>query len=210
MDIRNLPWYGQMAAFLVVGVAALAVFYFLQYQPVSSEIDSIAQQSELLLKDIRIAERNKDKLKRLEEERFRNAAILEDLKGIMPDKKEVGGILKNIQLLASNARLKMPKFTPGAVVARDIYLEWPIAITLEGNYHNLGIFFDQVSRLKKIFNINGLRLSPKGNMTAEYSVTANFTATTYVYQERAKAAARPGAKKARPAARAVGSEMGGV
>jgi type IV pilus assembly protein PilO len=212
MEIQNLPWYGQMAVFLLVGLVALGIFYFVHYQPVAADIDSTVEQSEVLLKDIRIAERNQDKLKRLEEENARNMAILDDLKGIMPDQRESAAILKNIALLATNARLKMPGFTPGTMVARDIYKEWPIAITLEGNYHNLGIFFDQVSRLKKIFNINGLHLTPLGNMTAEYSVSANFTATTYIYEERKLAPAVKPKPRTRPAQAPVpgGNDMSGV
>ncbi len=213
MEIQNLPWYGQMLVFLIVGVILLGIFYFVHYQPVSAEIDGIVQESEKLEEEIRLAERNRDKLKNLEEENIRNQATLMELKTIMPDKKEISGILKNIQLLASNARLRMPVFTPSKEVARDIYVEWPIFITLQGNYHNLGIFFDQVSRLRKIFNINGLHIRPDAHMTAEYSIHADFTATTYIYQER-KTPVKPKLPPRRaappPRAESGGGELTGV
>lgn len=187
MEIQNLPWYGQLLVFLVVGAVLFGIFYFVVYSPTQDEITSIVAQSEQLQEEIRKAERNQDKLKKLEEEKALNEKILEDLKGILPENEEVSQILRKIQAIASNARLKTSTFTFGAKSNREIYLEWPIAITLEGNYHNLGIFFDQVSRMKKIFTIDGLQLSPLGSLSYDYTITASFTATTYIYQEKVAA-----------------------
>jgi type IV pilus assembly protein PilO len=195
MEIQNLPWYGQLLVFLVVGVVLFGIFYFLIYSPTQDEVTSIVIQSEQLQEEIRKAERNQDKLKKLEEEKALNEKILEDLKGILPEKKEVSQILRKIQAIASNARLKTSTFTFGAEKNREIYLEWPIAISLEGNYHNLGIFFDQVSRMKKIFTIDGLHISPLSSLSYDYTITVTFTATTYIYHENAPA--KPVVKRAR-------------
>jgi type IV pilus assembly protein PilO len=183
MDIQNLPWYGQLLVFLVVGVVFFGIFYFIIYSPTQDEISSIIVQSEKLQEEIRKAEKNESKLKKLEEEKASNEAILEDLKGILPEKQEVSQILRKIQAIASNARLKTSTFTFNNESKRDIYLEWPIAISLEGNYHNLGVFFDQVARLKKIFTIDGLRISPLNSLSYDYTIRASFTATTYIYVE---------------------------
>jgi type IV pilus assembly protein PilO len=192
MELQNLPWYGQLLVFLLVGAILFGIFYFVVYSPTQDEISSIVTQSGQLQEEIRKAERNQDKLKKLEEEKELNEKILEDLKGILPEKKEVSQILRKIQAIASNARLKTSAFTFNKENGRDIYLEWPIAISLEGNYHNLGIFFDQVSRMKKIFNIDSLHITPLSNANYDYTITANFTATTYIYREKplAKAPAR--------------------
>ncbi len=203
MEIQNLPWYGQLLVFLLVGAVLFGIFYFIIYSPTQDEIASIVTQSEQLQEEIRKAERNQDKLKKLEEEKALNEKILEDLKGILPEKKEVSQILRKIQAIASNARLKTSTFTFNAENNREIYLEWPISISLEGNYHNLGIFFDQVSRLKKIFNIDGLSISPLSSLNYDFTILASFTATTYIYRETAvarppvarSAAARPAAEQ---------------
>jgi type IV pilus assembly protein PilO len=197
MEIQNLPWYGQLLVFLLVGAVLFGIFYFVIYSPTQDEIASIVAKSEQLQEEIRMAERNQDKLKKLEEEKALNEKILEDLKGILPEKEEVSQILRKIQAIASNARLKTSSFTFGALTNREIYMEKPIVITLEGNYHNLGIFFDQVSRLKKIFTIDGLRLAPLSSLSYDYTITASFTATTYIYHENV-VAKPPVARAARP------------
>ena len=69
MDIQNLPWYGQLLVFLVVGVVLFGIFYFVVYSPTQDEISSIVVQSEKLQEEIRKAEKNESKLKKLEEEK---------------------------------------------------------------------------------------------------------------------------------------------
>lgn len=196
MDIQNLPWYGQLLVFLVVGVVFFGIFYFIVYSPTQDEISSIVVQSEKLQEEIRKAEKNESKLKKLEDEKASNEAILEELKGILPEKQEVSQILRKIQAIASNARLKTGTFTFNNETKRDIYLEWPIVISLEGNYHNLGMFFDQVARLKKIFTIDGLHISPLNSLSYDNTIKANFTATTYIYNENAAARKAVGKKAA--------------
>lgn len=198
-----------MLVFLVVGAVLFGIFYFVVYSPTQDEISSIVAQSQQLQEEIRKAERNQDKLKKLEEEKALNEKILEDLKGILPENEEVSQILRKIQAIASNARLKTSTFTFGAKTNREIYLEWPIAITLEGNYHNLGIFFDQVSRMKKIFTIDGLHLTPLSSLSFDYTITASFTATTYIYHENA-VVKRPAARgpRTQPAAPDAGLKGG--
>lgn len=196
-DFQNLPWYGQLLVFLVVGVILFGIFYFVVYSPTQDKIGKIVVQSEKLQEEIRKAEKNESRMKKLEEEIASNAAILEDLKGILPEKQEVSQILRKIQAIASNARLRTSTFNFSKETPRDYYFERPIIISLDGNYHNLGIFFDQVSRLKKIFTIDGLSISPLKGMTYDYTVQAKFTATTYIYREGG-AVKKPVARRAPP------------
>ena len=205
MELQNLPWYGQLLVFLFIGVVAFGIFYFLIYSPTQDEINAIITQSEQLQEEIRIAERNESKLEKLKEEAAANEKILEELKGILPEKKEFAQHLRKIQAIASNARLKTSTFNFNQEIARDYYYEWPIAISLEGNYHNLGIFFDQVSRMKKIFTINSLKISPLRSLSYDYTIQASFIATTYIYRESKP---NPQVKRAAPRQRPAAPDEG--
>jgi type IV pilus assembly protein PilO len=195
MELQNLPWYGQLLVFMLVGVVLFGIFYFIIYSPTQDEIKSITDQSEMLQEEIRKAEKSESKLEKLKEEKADNEKILEELKGILPEKKEFAQHLRKLQAIASNARLKTSTFNFNKEVARDFYYEWPIAISLEGNYHNLGIFFDQVSRLKKIFTIDGLHISPLKSLSYDYTIQATFTAMTYNYRESAPVKKKPVARR---------------
>ncbi len=211
MDIQNLPWYGQFLVFLLVGVVLFGIFYFLVYSPTQDEIRSIVAQSDQLQEEIRKAEKSEAKLEKLKEEKAANEKVLEELKGILPEKMEFAQHLRKIQAIASNARLRTSTFNFNNETPRDYYFERPIVISLEGNYHNLGIFFDQVSRLKKIFTIDSLNISPLGSMNFDYTIQASFVATTYIYRESAPAGP-PAGRRPVPSrgARLEGDDTGGI
>jgi type IV pilus assembly protein PilO len=61
-----------------------------------------------------------------------------------------------------------------------MHAEWPIALELEGNYHNLGLFLDRVSRFPRIINIGDMNVAAKDEPTAQASMTIKATATTFV------------------------------
>ena len=187
MDLQSLPWYGQLGVYLLIGVVLFGFFYYLHYSPTSKTIDKIETDLEDVESKIRIAERQEGKLKQLKEEIANYEATLEELKLILPEESEVSQIIKKIQSIISSARLKIGKFAEQKKSAKQVYIEVPYSISLEGTYHNLGVFFDQLSRLQKIFTVNNLSISPIKRKISDYSITANFSASTYIYRKASPA-----------------------
>ncbi|MEN8223270.1 MAG: type 4a pilus biogenesis protein PilO [Acidobacteriota bacterium] len=185
MDLQSLPWYGQLGVYLVIGAVLFGFFYYLHYGPVSKTIDKIESDIEEVESKIRIAERQEGKLKQLKEEIANYEATLEELKLILPEESEVSQIIKKIQSIISSARLKIGKFAEQKKSTKKVYIEVPYSISLEGTYHNLGVFFDQLSRLQKIFTVNNLSITPIKRKVSDYSITANFSTSTYIYKKAA-------------------------
>lgn len=214
MDFQNYPWYGQLAIFLFMGGILIGLFYFFIYSENQSRIVSISTQIENLEKEIRALEKKKSQVKELEAEVAANKATLEKLKEILPEQKEVSQILKKVQSIITSARLDIQKWSTMAEQPKEIYVEVPFGITVDGNYHNLGMFFDQLAKLKKIFTVNNLTLKPLSKMTRDFTVKATFTAITYTFKEKAKGPAKKVAPPKRvtppPSEEAGGREMEGV
>ena len=82
-------------------------------------------------------------------------ARLDSLKPILPDERDVGDLLRRVQTLATQSNLQVRGFRPQAITTKEMHAEWPIALQLEGNYHNLGLFLDRVSKFPRIINIGG-------------------------------------------------------
>lgn len=183
MDLESLPWYGQFLVFLVIGIVILGLFYYIHYSPKQDDISKIEKQIDEIEIEIKKAERKKNKLAQMEEQLENTKEFLEKLKGILPEKEEISQILKNIQSNISNTRLKIFTFSPRPEKVSEVYIEKPYSIQVEGNYHNLGIFFDQLSRLKKIFTINSLNINTTKKSSSEFTVKANFIAATYLYRK---------------------------
>ena len=134
----------------------------------------------------------RQQLKLLKEEIANYEATLEELKLILPEESEVSQIIKKIQSIISSARLKIGKFAEQRKITKNVYIEVPYTISLEGTYHNLGVFFDQLSRLQKIFTVNNLTINPIKRKISDYSIAASFNTSTYIYKKAApKSAANP-------------------
>jgi type IV pilus assembly protein PilO len=195
MDLQSLPWYAQFLVFLLIGGILFGIFYMLHYSDGQTMIENLDRQIDKLEDEIRKAEKRERQLKQIKEEKEAKEKVLEKLKEILPEEKEIAQILRRVQGIVTNARLKIQKWATNKDQRKEVYIEVPISITLDGNYHNLGQFFDQLSKLKKIFTVNGLTISPMSKMTSIYTIKASFTASTYTYQQ---AAAAPAKKKAPP------------
>lgn len=184
MDLQSLPWYGQFLVFLVIGAVLFGFFYYFQYSPTQNTIEQIQNEIDKVEKEIRKAEKKEKQLPQIKEEIARKQATLEELKQVLPEQNEVSQIIKKIQSIISGARLKIGKFAKQKETRREIYIEVPYSISLQGTYHNLGVFFDQLSRLTKIFTVNDLNISPINSKISDYSINANFKTSTYIYKER--------------------------
>jgi len=82
----------------------------------------------------------------------------------LPDKKEIPSLLTSISEAGKEAGLEFLLFQPISEINKDFYAEIPVSIKVAGNYHNVGLFFDNVSRLFRIVNIKDIvmTLQPTG------------------------------------------------
>ena len=100
------------------------------------------------------------------------------------------------------SNLRVLGFRPQAITTREMHAEWPIALQLEGNYHNLGLFLDRVSKFPRIINIGSMVIAQKEPASAAASMTINATATTFVLVEPPPAPVEDPAKKGKGAKKA--------
>jgi type IV pilus assembly protein PilO len=107
-------------------------------------------------------------------------ARLDALRPILPEERDVGDLLRRVQTLATQSNLQVRGFRPQAITTKEMHAEWPIALQLEGNYHNLGLFLDRVSKFPRIINIGALTMNAKEAPTPNASMTITCTATTFV------------------------------
>jgi type IV pilus assembly protein PilO len=185
MDIQSLPWYGQFLVFLLIGGIVFGIYYMLYYSENEGTIRNLNGQIERVEEEIKRAEKKEAQLVQIKAEIKAKEKILEELKEVLPEEKEISIILRKVQSLISGARLRIQDWSTQPDRRKAVYVEVPYRITVDGSYHQLGVFFDQLSKLKKIFTISNLTIKPLPKMTSSFSVKATFTASTYTYRERA-------------------------
>jgi len=130
---------------------------------------------------------------------------LEIERRIVPDEKEVDNFMRMVSAEARKAGVEVRRYTARPVAARDFYTEVPFELELDAPYYSMLGFFDRVSKLERIVNINGLLVAStrkpadaKAKHTYQYaaneSVVATCLATTYFSHDLdpSGAAAKPG------------------
>lgn len=193
LSLSKLPWYGQLAVFVVISAAGAGAFYYFFEQPRQEAL--AARQTELtaIRARITVGLATARQLPEFREQVDELTARLDSLKAILPDEKDVADLLRRIQTMAAQSDLTIRGFRPQAINTRTLHAEWPIGLELEGSYHNLGLFLDRVSKFPRIINVSGLVLEGQDGGTATLRVSC--TATTFVLLDTPPAAAAAPGKK---------------
>jgi type IV pilus assembly protein PilO len=198
-SLSKSPWYVQVGAFVGLSVAALGSFYYLYVSPVRTDMADRQQKLEALRVEIGKSLTAARQLPQFRAQVAELETRLEGLRAVLPEEKDVADLLRRIQTLAVQSNLTITGFKPGAVVTKQLHAEWPITLELDGNYHNLGSFFDRIGKFSRIINIDGVQIRAKDKPEANSTITAECIATTFVLLEN------PKTPPARPAGAAKGS-----
>src|SRR5512143_10967 len=177
LNLSKVPWWAQILAVLVIaGGAAYAIeFYF-----ISGLTTEIAARETRLASLRREITQGLATAKRLPEFRAQVTDLerrLDALRAVLPEQKDVGDLLRRIQTLAAQSNLTIQAFTPQPIKQQTTHAEWPIALKIEGTYHDLGIFFDRISKFPRIINISNLKIKAKDKPDAASTIGAECTAT---------------------------------
>jgi type IV pilus assembly protein PilO len=167
---------------LCLGIFVLLVgpFVYFSFLPKLSQIDSLAKESDALETKLNIAQKKASQLKSYEE-KLKSAEM--EFKVVMkklPEKKEIPSLLSSISQSGRDAGLDFILFQPMPERNKEFYAEIPVQITVKGNYHNVVLFFDKVSRLSRIVNIDDINISAA---TGSDNLTTSCTAITYRFIE---------------------------
>jgi len=193
LSLNKLPWYGQVALFVVLGIALIGGFYWFYVLPTQAEMVTRGQRLATLRVDIQKGLTTANQLNQFRQQVAELEARLESLKAVLPEQKDVADLLRRIQTLATQSNLAIRGFKPAPSVTKQLHMEWPIALQLDGTYHNLAMFFDRVSKFSRIINVNNIVIRAKDKPEPTSTISVECMATTFVLLETAKPAA-PGAK----------------
>jgi type IV pilus assembly protein PilO len=153
------------------------------FKDIRSQIERLETSIDELEREIEKGRAAKADLPRLEED-IRNYEIeLERLRKILPTKRETDNLIKRAKQLTERGRFRLTRFTPGGFEDRDFFIEWPIRVGLDGTYHELGLFFDRLSRFSRIINVTELTINPIKQSDAGFTIHAEFVQRTYIYKE---------------------------
>jgi type IV pilus assembly protein PilO len=183
ISLSKLPWWGQIGAFVLVCGGATYGFWHFYVSEVQADIDLRQTRLTAMRGDIARGVATARRLPEFESQVSQLEQRLENLKQVLPEEKDVADILRRIQGLATQSSLSIQRFTPLTAVQQALYAEVPYRLTAEGTYHNLGFFFDRISKFPRIINVSEISIKVKTPQVPGATITAECTATTFVLQE---------------------------
>jgi type IV pilus assembly protein PilO len=178
---------GIQAAVLVVLAIALAGFVFWYFAlPESSQLDSLQQQ----VKRLRAENDRNEAFKREQTEYLNRIAQLSEqlktLQSIVPDEPSTDVFVRSVYDTGANSDVHIRTFISQPLVSKELYVEMPFRLHLDGTYYRLLQFFDRLAHDQRIVTVSNLALSgPEGGGMGSYKVSpeetvgANCVITTY-------------------------------
>jgi type IV pilus assembly protein PilO len=185
LSLSKLPWHAQIGAFVLVSAGAVFAFWNFYVSAIQADIDMRQTRLTTLRADIVKGVATAKQLPQFQAQVQELSARLENLRLVIPEEKDVADILRRIQGLATKSNLTIQRFQPGKVVQQKLYAEIPYRLTAEGTYHNLGAFFDQISKFPRIINVSEISIKAKEPADAGKTISAECIATTFVLQQGA-------------------------
>ncbi len=178
---------GAQAAVLVAVAVALAGFTFWYFAlPKSSQLDTLKLQ----VKSLRAENDRNEAFKREQTEYLNRIAQLREqlktLQSIVPDESATDVFVRSVYNTGANSDVFIRTFISEPLVSKELYVEMPFRLHLDGTYYRLLHFFDRLAHDQRIVTVSGLALgAPEGGGMGSYKVStdetvgANCVITTY-------------------------------
>lgn len=173
-----------MSQKITLGLVGLAVIvgggYFLLLSPLQARVaaqdgQNRSVQAELVQTRAAIAD-----LARFRRETSAIERQLEATREKLPAEREISTLYRTLSESAFQSGLEVGTFQPKEPRVHDYYTEIPIAMAVEGGYHQLGKFFERVAAIPRIVTVSDLKVAGLGK--GRSSLHADVTVSTYVYR----------------------------
>jgi len=183
-QIAKLPRAARVGIVFGISVIVAASYYFMWYSGTQTQLQSLrVQEAELQRKlgEVRSVASN---LAAFEEEIIQLKGKLARVLRQLPNKKELEVLLTDVSNLGKTVGIEIKSFRRGEEILHDFYAEVPIAIELEGQFHDLASFFALVAKLPRIVNMGSLSIAVARENEDATRLRVSGTATTFRFVAR--------------------------
>jgi type IV pilus assembly protein PilO len=177
--ILKLPKGARIGILVVIGALLCAGYYFGSYQADAQELARLRGEEANLqrkLSEVRLIAGN---IVEFEAEIEALEVKLKKALRQLPNEKQLEVLLTDISNLGKTAGVEIRSFQRQQEIFHDFYAEVPIAIQIDGEYHDIGKFFELLSQLKRIVNMGSLKIGVGTESLESTRLTVNGTATTF-------------------------------
>ncbi|ABI40764.1 Pilus assembly protein, PilO [Shewanella sp. MR-4] len=185
IDFENIGgWPNQVKVFFAV-LLALCVFaagYFLVVSDAIDVYNAEQRKEEQLREDFKTKYQLAANLKLYREQLAVMEEQFAELLKMLPSENEMPGLLDDLTFVATDAGLRIKSLNWEPEIQRDFYIEFPIKMSVTGDYHQIGNMVSGVAKLPRIVSLHDftIKRDESGNLAMD------ILAKTYRFKEGAE------------------------
>ncbi|HWE26110.1 MAG TPA: type 4a pilus biogenesis protein PilO [Myxococcales bacterium] len=97
----------------------------------------------------------------------------------LPNEANIDELIKSLAEVANKSGLTINDIQPQPEQAQSFYAAIPIVMAVTGNYHEIAVFLDALSKLARIVNVTNIKMSNAKQSGDKLVVSASYVATTF-------------------------------
>ena len=101
----------------------------------------------------------------------------------LPNSHETPGLLDDITFIGTISGLDFVKLEWQPEISKEIYIELPIDIVVNGSYHSFGSFVSKIAGLPRIVTLHDFKIDIMPTNKDTLNLSLKLEAKTYRYQE---------------------------
>ncbi len=195
-DPGSWPWPFKFGGLVLLTLIVIAAAFWFFWKPQMDEL-SAAEAEETQLKSTFMGK--KAMAVNLEAYEKRLADIEQSFGTLLkqlPKRSEMDALLTDINQAGLSRGLRFELFKPSASeTISEYYAELPVTIKVTGDFHSLGHFASDVSKLPRIVLLNDLAINSSTTKGTEGQLVMDAVAKTYRYLDEDEIATQLKAKK---------------
>jgi type IV pilus assembly protein PilO len=112
----------------------------------------------------------------------------------LPERKDLDELLAQLNDVGKKSGLELTRVMPGVEASENFYFRIPINMIVKGEFHELALFMQEVSQLKRIVNVNNIKLGTPTEKNGKVVFASEFQATTFRFATPGGKTGKEGAK----------------
>lgn len=179
LDMNNVggwPAPIKLIAMLLVAALVIGGGYYFYLTSKQKDLEQVQRKEETLRKDFEDKSFRAANLDAYRQQKTEMEATFGALLKQLPKDTEVPGLLEDITRTALDNELKIDSIDLAQERQTEFYVELPIKIKVEGDYHKLGSFVSGVANLSRIVTLHDFEIVP-----TDTRLVMDIEAKTYRY-----------------------------
>src|SRR5437660_11274333 len=97
----------------------------------------------------------------------------------LPNEANIDDLIRSLSEIGTKSGLTINSIEPQAEQRQSFYAAIPIVMSVTGNYHEIGVFLDSLSKLARIVNVTNIKMGQARVANEKLLINATYIATTF-------------------------------